>query len=108
MDVRNEIIKYSGIIIEDNAKAYAQSLYNEVISKTLSQSKLSNVSYINFNNERINKSNIAKDNILNYKTENDFVNDVLNWFKNKNYFSSENANFIIKSATDYYNKFKSK
>lgn len=98
------------LLFEDTANSYAKALYNNVILKTLKQSNLNQISYINFNKERINKSINAKDNILEYNNVSDFINNVLNWYKNNTnlYNNKYYINLITKAANNYYRLFKSK
>lgn len=57
--ILKQIINNS-LLLEDNAEAYAYMLNSKVLSKTLKQKTNNDVSYINFNNERIKKAIKAK------------------------------------------------
>lgn len=98
------------LLFEDTANSYAKALYNNVILKTLKQTNPNQISYINFNKERIEISIKTKDNFLDYKNSNDFINNVLNWYKNNTnlYNNKYYINLITKAANNYYRLFKSK
>jgi hypothetical protein len=96
----------NSLILEDNAEAYAYMLNAKVLSKTLKLETNNDVSYINFNNERIKKSIKVKDFILNYPTEKDFAQNVLKAFLSKNASNEYLNNLIIRASIDYYRKFK--
>lgn len=66
-NLKETILSYCEIITEDTHSSYAKKLYNEVVSKSLNQSNLDNVSFISFNRKRIEQARKANDNILNYK-----------------------------------------
>ena len=95
---------------EDNGGSYGYSLNKEVLQKNKSnQNKLSQVSYIDFNKERIEKSlKLKKQDIqFNYDTCQNFIKDVFGFFKsNKIKISQEDINMIKRASTDYYNRFK--
>ena len=96
----------NSLLLEDNAEAYAYMLNSKVLSKTLKQEANNDVSYINFNNERIKKAIKAKDYTLNYSTKEDFAQKVLEAFLSKNNSNKYLNNLIIKASEDYYIKFK--
>lgn len=62
MTLFNTILKYAGIINEDTPNAYAETFYKQVVSKNLNQSSLDNVSFISFNNARIERAKRLNDN----------------------------------------------
>jgi hypothetical protein len=96
----------NSLLLEDNAEAYAYMLNSKVLSKTLKQETNNDVSYINFNNERIKKAIRAKDFTLNYSTKEIFAQKVLEAFLSKNTSNKYLNNLIVKAAMDYYIKFK--
>lgn len=95
---------------EDNGGSYGYSLNKEILQKNKNnQNKLLQVSYIDFNKERIERSLKLKkqDMQFNYNTCQDFIEDVFNFFKNnKIKITQEDANIIKRASTDYYNRFK--
>lgn len=97
---------------EDNGSSYGYSLNKEVLQKNKNnQTKLSQISYIDFNKERIERSLKLRnrDMQFNYNTCQDFIKDVFNYFKTNNIkINQDDINIIKRASTDYYNKFKLK
>lgn len=104
--LKDTILNYSGIINEDKPEAYAADFYAKVVSKIMNQSNLTNVSFVSYNKERIEKSKRTKDHkMYDCNSSAEFAQKVVAWFKATNHLREQDKNFIIKAATDYYNKF---
>ena len=96
----------NNILFEDNANAYVERLYKDVLLNIMKQTNLNQLSYINFNKKRIEKANKSKDFIMLPNNKNDFTKIVLNWFKNYPEFYKTYYNFIIKASNHYFDNFK--
>lgn len=106
MTLKNAILKYAGILNEDRPSAYAKRLYDDLVSKNLQQTNLDNVSFINFNKNRIEQAIKTKDfKIFECNSLQDFYSKVINWFVDHHYFREQDRNFLIRASTDYYNQF---